>query len=100
MYIKHTEGSVSLWLKSSSKSSEHHHFQFSSHYLSPDSILGIRRQFCVPTLHTMGLLNTLSLTGPPEEAGKAWPAIAVGLFAAFGGVLFGYDHFQLRLQPP
>ncbi|KAH6692738.1 high-affinity glucose transporter RGT2 [Plectosphaerella plurivora] len=39
----------------------------------------------------MGLLSTLSLTGPPEEAGKAWPAIAVGLFAAFGGVLFGYD---------
>ncbi|USW54097.1 Putative major facilitator, sugar transporter, major facilitator superfamily [Septoria linicola] len=29
---------------------------------------------------------------PPEgTAGKAWPAIAVGLFVAFGGVLFGYD---------
>ncbi|KAF5026246.1 hypothetical protein F66182_1677 [Fusarium sp. NRRL 66182] len=27
----------------------------------------------------------------PEEAGKAWPAIAIGLFVAFGGVLFGYD---------
>lgn len=22
---------------------------------------------------------------------QAWPAIAVGLFVAFGGVLFGYD---------
>ena len=29
---------------------------------------------------------------PPEgSAGAAWPAIAVGLFVAFGGVLFGYD---------
>lgn len=25
------------------------------------------------------------------EEGKAWPAIAIGLFVAFGGVLFGYD---------
>ncbi|KAL6708228.1 Plasma membrane low glucose sensor [Coniothyrium glycines] len=31
------------------------------------------------------------LTPPPGEAGKAWPAIAVGLFVAFGGVLYGYD---------
>jgi len=28
---------------------------------------------------------------PAGEPGKAWPAIAVGLFVAFGGVLFGYD---------
>lgn len=28
------------------------------------------------------------LTNP---SGAAWPAIAVGLFVAFGGVLFGYD---------
>ncbi|EMC95479.1 hypothetical protein BAUCODRAFT_25496 [Baudoinia panamericana UAMH 10762] len=29
---------------------------------------------------------------PPEgTAGKAWPAILVGLFVAFGGILFGYD---------
>jgi len=29
---------------------------------------------------------------PPEGTpGKAWPAIAVGMFVAFGGVLFGYD---------
>lgn len=28
---------------------------------------------------------------PPGSAGAAWPAIAVGLFVAFGGVLFGYD---------
>lgn len=28
---------------------------------------------------------------PPGSAGKAWPAISVGLFVAFGGVLFGYD---------
>jgi SP family sugar:H+ symporter-like MFS transporter len=28
---------------------------------------------------------------PPTEAGAAWPAILIGLFVAFGGVLFGYD---------
>jgi len=28
---------------------------------------------------------------PAGEPGKAWPAILVGLFVAFGGVLFGYD---------
>ncbi|KAH9885711.1 high-affinity glucose transporter RGT2 [Xylariomycetidae sp. FL2044] len=33
----------------------------------------------------------LSLTKPEHEAGKAWPAIAIGMFVAFGGVLFGYD---------
>jgi hypothetical protein len=37
----------------------------------------------------MGLLKTLALSGPKEEAGKTWPAILVGLFVAFGGVLFG-----------
>ncbi|GAP83223.1 putative high-affinity glucose transporter RGT2 [Rosellinia necatrix] len=26
-----------------------------------------------------------------DQPGKAWPAIAIGLFVAFGGVLFGYD---------
>ena len=26
---------------------------------------------------------------PAGEAGKAWPAILVGLFVAFGGILFG-----------
>lgn len=28
---------------------------------------------------------------PENEAGAAWPAIVVGAFVAFGGVLFGYD---------
>ncbi|CAN9360427.1 unnamed protein product [Alternaria alternata] len=31
------------------------------------------------------------LKPPPDTAGKAWPAIVIGLFVAFGGVLFGYD---------
>ncbi|KAK8209008.1 Plasma membrane low glucose sensor [Zalaria obscura] len=31
------------------------------------------------------------LRPPPGTPGKAWPAISVGLFVAFGGVLFGYD---------
>ena len=33
----------------------------------------------------------IALRPPPGTAGKAWPAIMVGLFVAFGGVLFGYD---------
>lgn len=31
------------------------------------------------------------LKKPEDAAGKAWPAICIGLFVAFGGVLFGYD---------
>ena len=32
------------------------------------------------------------LLKPPEgTAGAAWPAISVGMFVAFGGVLYGYD---------
>ncbi|KAF2095166.1 general substrate transporter [Rhizodiscina lignyota] len=32
-----------------------------------------------------------TLKKPEGETGKSWPAIAIGLFVAFGGVLFGYD---------
>lgn len=39
----------------------------------------------------MGFLRKASLSKPAEEAGKSWPAIAIGFFVAFGGVLFGYD---------
>jgi len=39
----------------------------------------------------MGIARKVSLSRPNEEAGKAWPAIAMGFFVAFGGVLFGYD---------
>ncbi|KAB8542142.1 hypothetical protein FH972_025605 [Carpinus fangiana] len=28
---------------------------------------------------------------PANEAGAAWPSILIGLFVAFGGVLYGYD---------
>jgi len=28
---------------------------------------------------------------PPGTPGKAWPAIVIGFFVAFGGILFGYD---------
>lgn len=31
------------------------------------------------------------LKKPADEPGAAWPAIVVGLFVAFGGLLFGYD---------
>ncbi|KAK5113093.1 hypothetical protein LTR62_003672 [Meristemomyces frigidus] len=33
----------------------------------------------------------IAIRPPPGTPGKAWPAIAVGAFVAFGGVLFGYD---------
>jgi MFS family permease len=33
----------------------------------------------------------LTLKKPEDAVGKTWPAIVVGLFVAFGGVLFGYD---------
>ncbi|KAH9815685.1 Major facilitator superfamily sugar transporter [Teratosphaeria destructans] len=33
----------------------------------------------------------LSVHPPPGTPGAAWPAILVGMFVAFGGVLFGYD---------
>ncbi|KAK3291889.1 high-affinity glucose transporter RGT2 [Chaetomium fimeti] len=39
----------------------------------------------------MAVLKSLALARPENVAGKTWPAIAVGLFVAFGGVLFGYD---------
>jgi hypothetical protein len=31
----------------------------------------------------------IPLPKPDREAGKTWPAIAIGFFVAFGGVLFG-----------
>jgi len=33
-------------------------------------------------------MGFLGLNKPPQEAGAAWPAILVGAFAAFGGVLY------------
>ncbi len=39
----------------------------------------------------MAITKKLSLVKPEDEAGKSWPAIAIGAFVAFGGVLFGYD---------
>ncbi|EMC94000.1 hypothetical protein BAUCODRAFT_36470 [Baudoinia panamericana UAMH 10762] len=32
-----------------------------------------------------------ALQKPKDEPGSAWPAIMVGMFAAFGGILYGYD---------
>jgi len=37
------------------------------------------------------MFRKASLSRPANEAGKACPAIAIGFFVAFGGVLFGYD---------
>ncbi|KAI1812611.1 high-affinity glucose transporter RGT2 [Poronia punctata] len=36
-------------------------------------------------------MGLLAIPKPQADAGKAWPAIVIGLFVAFGGVLFGYD---------
>ncbi|KAK3316879.1 glucose transporter-like protein [Apodospora peruviana] len=33
----------------------------------------------------------LSIPKPPDDPGSSWPAIFIGAFVAFGGVLFGYD---------
>lgn len=33
----------------------------------------------------------LMIKKPKDVAGSATPAILVGLFVAFGGILFGYD---------
>lgn len=33
----------------------------------------------------------LALKKPKDVPGKSWPAIVIGLFVAFGGILFGYD---------
>jgi SP family sugar:H+ symporter-like MFS transporter len=33
----------------------------------------------------------LAFKKPEGVPGKSWPAILIGLFVAFGGVLFGYD---------
>lgn len=38
----------------------------------------------------------LGLKKPADVPGKSWPAIVIGLFVAFGGVLFGY----VRQGPP
>jgi hypothetical protein len=47
---------------------------------------------------TMNALRRASLP-KPEEAGKAWPAIAIGMFVAFGGILYGYvPYFQAHQQ--
>ncbi|EMT69744.1 High-affinity glucose transporter RGT2 [Fusarium odoratissimum] len=47
----------------------------------------------------MQLFRKTSLSRPEGEAGKTWPAIAMGFFVAFGGVLFGYDTGRIRRLP-
>ncbi len=37
----------------------------------------------------MSAIKKLPLAKPDEDAGKSWPAIAIGAFVAFGGVLYG-----------
>ncbi|KAI1283853.1 high-affinity glucose transporter RGT2 [Xylaria sp. FL0933] len=36
-------------------------------------------------------MGVLAIPKRDEQAGKAWPAIVIGCFVAFGGILFGYD---------
>lgn len=42
----------------------------------------------------MGVL----LKKPDDAAGSGTPAIIIGLFVAFGGVLFGYDELSTELM--
>jgi hypothetical protein len=51
-----------------------------SYYFSPHFFV-----LLLVTSITMGLM----LKKPEGEAGASWPAIMIGLFVAFGGVLFG-----------
>lgn len=37
----------------------------------------------------MGVLDRAKLPKPTDEPGASWPAIAIGFFVAFGGVLYG-----------
>jgi len=39
----------------------------------------------------------LAIQKPDDVVGATWPAVLVGLFVAFGGVLFGY-HRRSRLS--
>ncbi|CAI6099439.1 unnamed protein product [Clonostachys chloroleuca] len=39
----------------------------------------------------MAFPKSLAIPRAKDESGKAWQAILIGLFVAFGGVLFGYD---------
>ena len=53
-----------------------------------------RHHYQVTTSHVnlrLYLKMGLKLKKPTDVAGASWPAVAVGLFVAFGGVLFGYD---------
>lgn len=45
--------------------------------------------------HIMGFLR---LHKPADIQGKSWPAILIGLFVAFGGVLFGYESAILTIS--
>lgn len=54
------------------------------------SLFSLLADCCPSTYYTMGLFRKASLSRPEGEAGNTWPVIAMGFFAAFGGVLFGY----------
>jgi SP family sugar:H+ symporter-like MFS transporter len=43
-------------------------------------------------------MGFLSLKKPENEVGAAWPSIMVGAFAAFAGILYGYDTGTISAQ--
>merc|ERR1712130_687363 len=47
--------------------------------------------WCVFHWGTATSFNMLGINKPADEHGAAWPSILVGLFAAFAGILYGYD---------
>ena len=46
--------------------------------------------FVVVWASLAAIIMGFMLKKPDDAAGSAWPAIAVGMFVAFGGILFGY----------
>lgn len=58
-----------------------------NHFFFLYSLFFHTRALILPTHVTM----PFTFRRPEGEAGATWPAIAVGAFVAFGGVLFGYD---------
>jgi MFS transporter, SP family, sugar:H+ symporter len=45
-------------------------------------------------------IRRLSVIQHDKDEGKTWPAIAIGLFVAFGGILYGYDVLPSLLVLP
>lgn len=50
-----------------------------------------------PVIQTQLARQKMRLFEHEHVEGKSWPAIAIGLFVAFGGVLYGYVSFSVAV---